>query len=476
MRAFTNRIPSLAAALVFASAMPAPCAVQADASRAQATARLALLGLEAAPRGLCRFVEAGHRSLIDLFLAAGVDVNAADERGRTPLLLATLHEDWPLALRLIETGADPARADATGTTPAMVAALRGHLPTLRALLAKGADPNTADANGHTALHYAIAAQRRDAMILLLESAPPTPGACCEERDLLSHAFESMDWRLIDPILSRAAPALEWDDWSRAVLLHTLAAGDRRHVQALLAHYLEPPTPAAGAQPLIAYAVARNDLVQLTLLLDAGVDPDTVLHPEPDSALRELVKGSFVRNYLGSEPGMTVLMLGGALGRADAVRLLLEKGANRLAATRSRSHLLAVYFAAWADNAECIQLLLGKSLSRDRLRIEISLDRQKAELVQDGATVFATEISSGRAGFPTPTGEFVITDKHLEHTSTIYHEAKMPFFMRLSCRDFGMHLGVVPGHPASHGCIRLPSAAARRFFKEVPIGTWVSIAR
>ena len=189
-----------------------------------------------------------------------------------------------------------------------------------------------------------------------------------------------------------------------------------------------------------------------------------------------MKASFVRSYAEQEPGMTVLMMAAGLGRTDMVKLLLERGANRLAYTRSRSRLLALYFAAWADKAECVQLLLGRTPDRDRLRIEISLDRQKAELVQDGATVFTTEISSGRPGFRTPTGDFVITDKHLEHTSSIYHDAKMPFFMRLSCRDFGMHQGVVPGHPASHGCIRLPGGAARKFFKELPIGTWVSITR
>ena len=47
-------------------------------------------------------------------------------------------------------------------------------------------------------------------------------------------------------------------------------------------------------------------------------------------------------------------------------------------------------------------------------------------------------------------------------------------MRLSCRDFGLHRGVVEAHPAAHGCIRLPSDAARKLFAEIPVGTLVSI--
>ena len=53
----------------------------------------------------------------------------------------------------------------------------------------------------------------------------------------------------------------------------------------------------------------------------------------------------------------------------------------------------------------------------------------------GNEIFATRISTGRKGFATPTGEFVITDKYRDWTSTLYH-ASMPYFQRLSCSDFG----------------------------------------
>ena len=60
-------------------------------------------------------------------------------------------------------------------------------------------------------------------------------------------------------------------------------------------------------------------------------------------------------------------------------------------------------------------------------------------------------------------------------STIY-KCAMPFFMRLNCRDFGMHQGNVPGYPASHGCIRVPAGTAQRLFRDLPVGTLVSISR
>jgi lipoprotein-anchoring transpeptidase ErfK/SrfK len=123
----------------------------------------------------------------------------------------------------------------------------------------------------------------------------------------------------------------------------------------------------------------------------------------------------------------------------------------------------------------MQMLLGPECPKpEQLRIEISLAMQRATIIRDGVETMHTSISTGRPGFSTKTGRFVITDKHLEHHSTIYHNASMPYFMRLSGRDFGMHEGVVPGYPASHGCIRLPGDTARKLFKEIPIGTLVTI--
>jgi lipoprotein-anchoring transpeptidase ErfK/SrfK len=118
-------------------------------------------------------------------------------------------------------------------------------------------------------------------------------------------------------------------------------------------------------------------------------------------------------------------------------------------------------------------LLGGGPSPDQLRIEITLASQRAAVIKDGVSVFDTVCSTGRSGFSTRTGDFVITDKDRNHRSTIY-KVDMPYFMRLSCLDFGMHEGAVPNYPASHGCIRLPGEAARKLFAEIPVGTLVTV--
>jgi len=157
-----------------------------------------------------------------------------------------------------------------------------------------------------------------------------------------------------------------------------------------------------------------------------------------------------------------------------VQLLLANGAKRSMLT-SRSKMAALSLAAHHNYTDVMQVLLGKSPRPEdqHIRVEISLGMQEVSLLKDDRVVFTSPISTGRDGYPTPTGRFVITDKQRLRTSSIY-KVNMPYFMRLSCSEVGMHAGVVPNYPASHGCIRLPESAAIRIFHAVDEGTLVMI--
>jgi len=53
---------------------------------------------------------------------------------------------------------------------------------------------------------------------------------------------------------------------------------------------------------------------------------------------------------------------------------------------------------------------------------------------------------------------------------------MPFMQRITWSGVAMHQGVVPNHPASHGCIRLPPDFARRLWGITKVGARVIIAQ
>jgi hypothetical protein len=111
-----------------------------------------------------------------------------------------------------------------------------------------------------------------------------------------------------------------------------------------------------------------------------------------------------------------------------------------------------------------------SQAKPRCAIIINLAAQRLYLYQDSRVVFITKLSTRRTGLPTPRGSYQITEKDVCHTSTIYH-VSMPYFMRLDGEPFGIHYGYNPGHPASHGCIRVGSMAeAKTLFRMTPSGT------
>jgi ankyrin repeat protein len=440
--------------------------------RERAAAQLEVLGLDQ-PDDFLRAISAADQPLVDLFLTAGANLNVVGEQGRTPLLNAALGRAWSLVPRFLQAGANPRVADAKGLTPLMAAALAGHVPTITRLLDAGAPITAMDSKGRLALGYAVALRQLAAVSALLARQPTLPDAAHGGNDLAVAALGTGDWDLTEDILRRLPGGLTWTPAARSAFDKALAAHDTIMAPLLMEKFAGAPASGDHLQPLLAYAIARREFGDVRALLDLGADPNTVLDEPGDKDFKNWVGQSFMHYYL-DQPGFNVLMLAAGLKQPETVKMLLDHGANRNASTKGKSDLIALYFAAWADSPETIQVLLGDAPSKDDVRIEVSLDQQRARYYRNGQLMLSTEISTGRDGFATRPGEYVITDKHLEHHSTLYHNASMPYFMRLSCQAFGLHEGVVTGRPASHGCIRLPGDVARRLFKEAPVGTWVSI--
>jgi lipoprotein-anchoring transpeptidase ErfK/SrfK len=75
----------------------------------------------------------------------------------------------------------------------------------------------------------------------------------------------------------------------------------------------------------------------------------------------------------------------------------------------------------------------------------------------------SRVSTGKPGKDTPAGIFPILQKKAMHRSNLYDDAPMPWMQRLTWGGVALHAGRVPGYPASHGCVRLPSAFAKKLY-------------
>ena len=110
-----------------------------------------------------------------------------------------------------------------------------------------------------------------------------------------------------------------------------------------------------------------------------------------------------------------------------------------------------------------------------LFVVVSLNDEHIRVYDDHGLVTSSIISTGVPGHPTPKGIFTILGRERFHASNLYSGAPMPFMQRVTWSGVAMHVGVVTGHPASHGCIRLPAAFAQKIWGMTKIGERVVIS-
>jgi lipoprotein-anchoring transpeptidase ErfK/SrfK len=144
----------------------------------------------------------------------------------------------------------------------------------------------------------------------------------------------------------------------------------------------------------------------------------------------------------------------------------------------------------------------QKVTPDNAHVIVSLTKQRAYLMIGEETAIDSPISSGKRGHTSPNGSFSVLEKDKDHRSNIYGDyvdskgrvvrsgissqidsapsgthyvgASMKWFMRLTSAGVGMHVGILPGYPASHGCIRMPEPAAAQFYSHVKVGTPVRV--
>jgi lipoprotein-anchoring transpeptidase ErfK/SrfK len=146
--------------------------------------------------------------------------------------------------------------------------------------------------------------------------------------------------------------------------------------------------------------------------------------------------------------------------------------------------------------------LIKQATPDSVHVVVSIPKQRAFLMLGDKVAADSPISSGKRGHSTPTGNFTVLEKDPNHHSTIYGDfvdshgrvvrggvsaridsapsgthfvgAAMTWFMRLTGDGVGMHVGILPGYPASHGCVRMSGEGAKFFYDHVKVGTPVAV--
>lgn len=145
-----------------------------------------------------------------------------------------------------------------------------------------------------------------------------------------------------------------------------------------------------------------------------------------------------------------------------------------ASAASRSAVDDMVEAFGTDSLEPGKYLWRDVAAEGEERVVISLENQLAFLYRGNTLVAAASVSTGKEGKNSPAGVFQVMTKKRMHHSRKYDNAPMPFAQFITDYGVALHAGHNPGHPASHGCIRLPSAFAKKLFSVTDVGTTVLI--
>lgn len=110
------------------------------------------------------------------------------------------------------------------------------------------------------------------------------------------------------------------------------------------------------------------------------------------------------------------------------------------------------------------------------QIVVSIASQRIYLYGADGLIRESKVSTGMRGHSTPTGIFSVIEKDYYHRSNIYSGAPMPLMQRITWSGIALHEGVLPGYPASHGCIRMKADFAKFLWHTVKRDTRVIVVR
>jgi ankyrin repeat protein len=249
----------------------------------------------------------------DLLIRAGARVDAANDLGVTPILMASASGNGPIVQRLLAAGASARAALESGETALMLATRAGTAAAVAALLDRGADVNAREGTrGQTALMWAVANKHSDITRLLISR-----GADVRARSQVRRRAYIMGGNRSAGSASRDTPIAEIDEGGSTPLLFAARSGDLDSARLLIAAGASASDTAADGNTALVIAAHSGHGSLAALLLDHGADPNaaplgyTALHA---AVLRGTLSDRGVRN---PDPGAGVAL----------VRALLAKGAN-----------------------------------------------------------------------------------------------------------------------------------------------------
>jgi len=107
-----------------------------------------------------------------------------------------------------------------------------------------------------------------------------------------------------------------------------------------------------------------------------------------------------------------------------------------------------------------------------VHVEVTRARQLLLVVTNARVKAIYAVSTGKAGYRTPSGTFRVSRQQVAGWSYQYN-VPLPW-VSYFLRGYAVHAGTIPGRPASHGCVRVPPPFAEAIYRQMPVGSSVVI--
>lgn len=260
----------------------------------------------------------------ELLIRARANVNAANEYGATPLSLACANGNAAMVEKLLNAGANPNASLLSGETALMTAVHTGSVEVVKLLLAHKADVNAKEPErGQTALLWAVAEKRADITRALTEHGADVHARSKSGFTPLLYAADRDDVDSAQIFVAAGANVNEATADHVTPLLLASAGGHEKLGLFLLEKGADPNVADAkeGYTPLHHAASHRNMVSVVKALLARGANPNARLAKAPPRPRENGTQGGV--SLLGATP----LLLAAANGNGDAMRALVEGGAD-----------------------------------------------------------------------------------------------------------------------------------------------------
>ncbi|EGX53194.1 hypothetical protein AOL_s00006g572 [Orbilia oligospora ATCC 24927] len=303
----------------------------------------------------------------------GVDLELADNRGRTALLFAAKEGYEDIMRVLIDSGANPEAKNSSGEAAISLAVGNGHESIVQMLIGIGVNLEVKDHRGQTPLFIAARNGSDSIFRRLMESKSDIKAVNTEAQTALMAAVERGHEMIAELLIKSGASVEAKDKNGKTALMVAAGGGGKDFVELLIKSGASVEDKNEDGETALWEALGYGEWGALRMLMDRGADlkvknrlGETLLsqldYDEDSDDVRYLIEALI--NWEDEDNYREIMLTSAAYGYEDTIRLLMEKGVD-LTAFDGKDGQQLLRNAVIGGYASIVGLLVDQGINLDQ---------------------------------------------------------------------------------------------------------------